>query len=166
MKFSTCFSGVIAVFLLTKISLTMGQSNLSPMNNIYQSLYYEPNRSIIVDPDTLDYNGYLSFLNTILQSDQKYRKILKQLEGSTDTTKIRFVEKSMYRNDKENQVVLLSLLKKFGWPCSEDKNYSFFAWLVVWHADYTDKAPFYPYLREGHSRGCIVKGHYEKLGLK
>ena len=136
------------------------------MKNIYQSLYYEPDRSVIVDPDTLDYNGYLLFLDKICQSDQKYRKVLEQLEGSPDTAKIGFVIKCMKRNDKENQVVLLSLLKKFGWPCSEDKNYSLFAWVVVWHADYTDKAPFYPYLRAAHRRGCIVKGHYEKLGLK
>jgi hypothetical protein len=161
-------SGVLELTILLLILIvnpTKGQHDRPTLAGIIEDMYYQPNRSILVDPDTLDYPGYLSFLEVILDSDQKYRRILAKLEGSSDKVKVRSVEKSMKRNDRENQAILLALLKKFGWPCSKDRNHSLSAWLVVWHADHLDKPPFYPFVKEANSRGCIMKGHYEQLGL-
>lgn len=143
-----------------------GQYDRTTLDGIIMDVYYEPNRNILVNPDTLDYAEYLSFLDVIFESDQKYRKVLAKLEGSTDKFRIRSVERSMKRNDKENQRVLLALLKKFGWPCSTNLNHSLTAWAVIWHADYVDRPPFYPFVKEANSKGCIKKGHYEQLGFR
>jgi hypothetical protein len=115
---------------------------------------------------SFNYTDYLNFLPKLLDSDQFYRKQVKAMTRKDSLTKSQEIVDRMERNDRTNEIILLKLIKKFGWPCSKNLEDSFTAWIVVWHADTYTKNAFYPYMKEALKKGCILKAHYDQFYIE
>jgi hypothetical protein len=113
------------------------------------------------DYQNFSYKDYLNFLDSLRYSDQYYR-IMSIKQGNQNANSLTNVSKI---NDHFNAKILLMLLKKFGWPCSNDLNKSMIAFLVVWHQRSEPKIylDFEPYVKIANQKKCIQEDFFKQL---
>lgn len=119
-----------------------------------------------MDIQSFSYQDYQKFIPKLHESDQYYRRKLKAMKGKENSEEYEQLLHLMHKNDRANEVILLNLVKKFGWPCSKDNLASEQAWYTVWHADHFYKTDFYPYLKAGLKKGCVLKVQYDQLDIR
>lgn len=109
---------------------------------------------------------FKSLINKLYEIDQKYRKSLEKISRTKQPELYLNSIKKMRINDKSNQIILLKLVKKFGWPCDNSFEQSVKPWVIVWHAEADNKVLFYPFIRIAHNKGCINEDLYNYLNIK
>lgn len=127
--------------------------------------YISNNNDLRIYSRVSSYNEYLEVLDTLFKSDQKQRIELHRMNEEDNPEKYKKLLQLMKHSDVKNQQALLLLLKRYGWPCSKDINKSFYAWIIVWHADYRNRHEFYPFLKEAKRKNCILLSHYDQLKI-
>lgn len=164
MASKTLFLCACLPLLLLNAAETKGQ--LSSPDIVH---WLEPR--VVADIDTstsfgqLSYNEYLTWIDKLLIVDQKYRVQERKISQKSDSVAYGKIWKRIKANDRANEVVLLKLLKKFGWPCN-DETRSFKTWIIVWHSDFLPRRngiaheTFVPFIRRAYKAGCINKKFY------
>ena len=162
-------NGILSILYV--IFLLLFSNEIKAQKIFYDEYLYlndNHNQGVILNAELKieSYGAYLEFLKKLFESDQKYRKDLQPLDMKRDSVAFWKLVKLMKNNDKVNQIILLKLLKKFGWPCNKDIQFSFNAWIIIWHSEIIDRNDFYPYLKEALKKGCILKEHYQQFKIQ
>lgn len=111
-------------------------------------LTYRPQLDSSVNVSTMKLEERNKLIERMYVIDQQYRREIGADVGRQDER----AEKAwrfMGVNDRTNQVILLKLLKRFGWPHNDPKRQlGYKAYLIAWHArgNYDRMNAFYPYL--------------------
>ena len=93
--------------------------------------------------------------------DQQYRDSLRKY--SVGQSKHDYFTHLYAINDPVNQIILLKIVRNYGWPCKGGKReLSFKAWIIAWHAQSNLERfnKFYPYIILAHKNKCISHYHF------
>lgn len=138
------------------------------VKNDYTKLFdFVPDKALILNLNTdfskFTYSDYVNYVDKLFASDQYYRIQLEELrKNGKDSPEIR---NSMSKNDRNNLKILLILVKKFGWPCNQNINKSYYVWIILWHMKNIDNLilPFRPYFETAFKNKCFDSEFYYNL---
>ncbi|MEZ0608048.1 hypothetical protein ACAW74_06010 [Fibrella sp. WM1] len=154
---------LILAITLTQQSYCQVQTSHTLIENLASRFTYRPQLDSSININALSHEQCNQLIERMHRIDQQYRKEL----GSDMNRQDEAAQKAwrlMSVNDQTNQVILLKLLKRFGWPCNNTKRQlGDKAYWIAWHArgDYDTMAAFYPYLQRATRQGCMHTA-YEK----
>jgi hypothetical protein len=119
-----------------------------------------PRLDAAVDVRRLSLAGCNKLIESMFAIDQQYRDSLRHRPGEANQRRF---ARLMTMNDAVHQTILLKILAYRGWPCwKQDRELSFKAWIIAWHArsDLDRMHQFYRYISAANQRNCIAPGHF------
>lgn len=147
--------GFIYIVLLFSTSIVKAQAleKIRPVDLFVINQYPELDSSININNISL--NDCNLLIEKMYKIDQQYRD--STIKYSSDKTKRDFFNKTISINDIVNQILLLKIIERYGWPCDDTKKISTKAWFIAWHArsNFVLLSKFYSYIDKANILHCI-----------
>lgn len=154
-------TNLLLLLLLAKAGYCQVQTSHTLIENLASRFVYRPQLDSSINVNNLSKEQCNQLIERMHVIDQQYRREIggdmnRQDEAAQKAWRLMSV------NDQTNQVILLKLLKRYGWPCNDtDQQLAAKAYWIAWHArgDYDKMAAFYPYLQRATKQGCMHPAH-------
>lgn len=151
-------------WLLLLLLPFISQGQAIPKNNLADWLatgYPAAQLDTAINVNQLSRQACGALIQQMFTIDQRYRDSLNHYRQAS--AKQTYYDKLMGVNDRANQILLLKILKRHGWPCQQDRSISRKAWYIAWHSrgDYARFSQFYRYLQQ--AKGCIDASLYGEM---